>query len=208
MCDSPGGNEPDVRQPLSHRSAVVLIPDTDVWEPIQRIRRSHDRQIRRWMPHVTLLYPFYESTASQTAARSLAQVCQDVVPFDVSLPDLSRFRHRSSHTIWLKVEPADALRNLHNVLWSACPDCVDVRQHADGYTPHLSVGQVKGEEACVSLVETLQKEWSPLTFRADRIAIIARKDPPDDVFRTVHEIALGTGTVTEVGKAGIDSAYE
>jgi 2'-5' RNA ligase len=209
MCDMPGGNAPEIRQALSHRSAVVLIPDDAVWEPIQRIRRSHDRQIRRWMPHVTLLYPFFEGFARETSLDSLSRACVDASPFEVSLSGLSRFRHRSSNTIWLKPEPADALRNLHKKLCSASPGCVHVWAHADGFTPHLSVGQVQGEEACDSLLAILQNEWTPLTFRADRISVIARDDPPEDIFKVLYEIELGTGEMIEIDDGGQGtSAYE
>ena len=44
--------------PRSNYAAVVLIPPLEVWEPVQAIRRAHDRQYHRWMPHVTLVYPF------------------------------------------------------------------------------------------------------------------------------------------------------
>ena len=30
----------------------------EVWEPIQAIRRMHDRQIGRWMLRINLPYPF------------------------------------------------------------------------------------------------------------------------------------------------------
>ncbi len=198
MRDVAGGNTPGVHQSKSHRSAVVLIPESTVWGPIQQIRRSHDRHVRRWMPHVTLMYPFLEGIPRETALERLSTACQSLAPFDVSLNRLERFRHRSSNTIWLKPEPTEALRRLHDSVWSACPECDEVRKHSDGFTPHLSIGQVKGEAACLSLLETLQNSWSPITFRADRISVIARKDPPDDVFRSLWEIGLGHGEVVEV----------
>lgn len=43
---------------LTHQTAVVVIPPEDVWPSIQAIRREHDRKIRRWMPHITLIEPF------------------------------------------------------------------------------------------------------------------------------------------------------
>jgi hypothetical protein len=36
-------------------SAVVIIPPEELWIPIQKIRKKYDRQINRWMPHITLL---------------------------------------------------------------------------------------------------------------------------------------------------------
>jgi hypothetical protein len=42
----------------THHTAVVAIPPPEVWSPIQAIRRQHDRNVQRWMPHITLIYPF------------------------------------------------------------------------------------------------------------------------------------------------------
>ncbi|MGA1195514.1 MAG: 2'-5' RNA ligase family protein, partial [Candidatus Latescibacterota bacterium] len=42
-----------------HQSAVVLSPPQSEWDQIQAIRKKYDRNVRRWMPHITLLYPFY-----------------------------------------------------------------------------------------------------------------------------------------------------
>ena len=42
----------------THKTAIVLTPPDDVWGPIQQIRKVHDRKIRRWMPHITMIYPF------------------------------------------------------------------------------------------------------------------------------------------------------
>lgn len=44
--------------PKTHKTAVVLIPPEECWPPIQAIRQEHDRHVRRWMPHMTMIYPF------------------------------------------------------------------------------------------------------------------------------------------------------
>jgi hypothetical protein len=41
------------------------------------------------------------------------------------------------------------------------------------------------------MLSTVRGDWTPLSFRADRVSLIARDDPPDDVFRVEQEIALG-----------------
>ena len=56
----------------THKTAAVIIPPRDVWGPIQQIRRQHDRKIRRWMPHITLIYPFCEPSHFQSVAEETA----------------------------------------------------------------------------------------------------------------------------------------
>ena len=207
MRDTCGGYKPEGRHRRSHRSAVVLIPPQAVWGPIQQIRKTRDRQIRRWMPHITLLYPFYEGVDRESVRPVLSEACQRVQPSEVTLSQFGHFRHRprnsdptgalGPHTVWVSPEPLSTLQILHEALMAACPDCVETGRHAGGFTPHLTVGQVRGVEPSNSLLRTLQNGWSPITFRADRISVIARGEPPEDVFHVLWQIALGSGEITE-----------
>jgi len=43
---------------LPHKTALVVIPLASARPPIQAIRAEHDRKLRRWMPHITPIYPF------------------------------------------------------------------------------------------------------------------------------------------------------
>ena len=73
------------------------------------------------------------------------------------------------------------------------PDCDDVARYRDGFTPHLSIAQVRGERQMVALKEELQTVWQPIAFRAHEISLIWRCDPPDDVFRIGQTVSLGAG---------------
>lgn len=176
----------------THKTAVVLIPLEAVWEPIQSIRREHDRQVRRWMPHVTLLYPFRPREQFDAVEPELRAACERIEPFDVRLAKFHHFRHgRGSFTLWLAPEPREAIVGLQAALESAIPDCNDVSRRADGFTPHLSVGQVRGQGAMDELKAQLQASWEPVAFRAESISLIWRADPADDVFRVDRTIELG-----------------
>jgi 2'-5' RNA ligase len=165
----------------THLSALVAIPPRDLWEPIQSIRRHHDRHVKEWMPHVTLLYPFRPREAHEEAAASLTGL--GVGPFDASLSKVRFFRHYEwSHTIWLDPEPIEPWKNLHAALLSRFPDCVDSSKYENGFTPHLSVGQSRTAD----LAEILQRGWSPLTWRVTEVSLIARRErEPFEVVRTV-----------------------
>jgi poly(A) polymerase len=43
----------------THQTAVAAIPPEAAWGPIQAVRKKHDRQFHRWLPHVNLLSPFF-----------------------------------------------------------------------------------------------------------------------------------------------------
>ncbi|MHC4696649.1 MAG: 2'-5' RNA ligase family protein [Planctomycetota bacterium] len=176
----------------THKTAVVLIPPEECWEPIQAIRREHDRQVGRWMPHVTLLYPFRPREQFTVLEDRLRSVCTQIEPFEVRLGEFHHFHHsRGRYTLWLGPEPSDTLVSLQAAVESIVPDCNEVSRHANGFTPHLSVGQVTGHDMMAGLKASLEGSWRPLSFRAHRISVIWRGDPPDDVFRVDRSIDLG-----------------
>jgi 2'-5' RNA ligase len=173
------------------KTAIVIVPPRAVWPPIQAVRQQHDRHFRRWMPHVTLIYPFRPREAFAELAGPLAQACRDIVPFEIELAEFKFFRHRSSYTLWLAPEPRAALDALQAALWHVVPDCDETRQHGAGFTPHLSVGQVQGRDALQALLSDLQDAWTRVQFQVSEASLIWRNDPPDDVFRVGRTIPLG-----------------
>jgi 2'-5' RNA ligase len=174
-------------------TAVVLIPPGEVQPAIQAIRRVHDRHFKRWMPHITLLYPFRPRSEFDQLAERFSSACQALAPFRVELAEMRFFRHRrDSFTVWLAPEPKGELVRLQACLGSLVPDCDDVVKHRDGFTPHLSVGQVHGEPHRHAVQQVLQEAWQPLSFTARQISFIWRGEPPDDVFRIGQTVRLGT----------------
>lgn len=175
----------------TYTTAVVLIPPEDCWEPIQKIRQLHDRKLHRWMPHITLIYPFRPRETFDELAPQLAEVCRRLAPINLRLAEFQHFHHRGpSYTVWLLPEPAEALVQLQAALQNVAPDCHEVCHHAHGFTPHLSIGQARGHDAMSVLKRTLQAYWEPLSFAAREISLLRRDKPPDDVFRVDRSIAL------------------
>jgi len=175
----------------THQSAVVLVPPPESWPPIQAIRQVHDRQFRRWMPHVTLLYPFLPRAALAQAIPAAAEGLAVIRGFQVVLARFDAFRHRGgTFTLWLAPEPKDALVALQAALVRRFPECDAVNRLGGGFTPHLSVGQARGEDEVRALRSELAG-WKPLAFTARSVTIIVRDPPPNDVFRPLAEVALG-----------------
>jgi RNA 2',3'-cyclic 3'-phosphodiesterase len=176
----------------THKTALVIIPPPAAWPPIQAVRRVHDRQYRRWMPHITLIYPFRPMAEFSNLCGAFTAACSRLAPFEITLETFRFFEH--SHrlcTIWLAPDPPEPLIQVQTELWRLVPECSEVRDFPGGFTPHLSVGQVPGRTAALARVKEWQGLWSPLRLKVSEISLIARDDPPDDVFRVEAVISLG-----------------
>ncbi|MFN3533699.1 MAG: 2'-5' RNA ligase family protein [Candidatus Brocadia sp.] len=180
-------------------TAVVVIPPPDLWPQIQAIRREYDRQARRWMPHITLIYPFRPREEFEFLAGQFSRVCEGIEPFEIKLKEFFFFRHhRDCYTLWLAPEPREALVRLQTLLLSVVPECDDVRTYEGGFTPHLSVGQAWGQMAMLKLLSMLQASWKPLVFNLNEVCLIYRGVPPDDVFRVAFTVSLGKQSLKPV----------
>ena len=173
----------------THLSAVVVVPPKEVWEPIQAIRRAHDKQFRRWLPHVTLLYPFAPKRDFNKVLPELAQVGWAHRPFTLTFASFGSFRHGRDYTLWLEPDPAAPLIALQAALTQALPTFGDTGSFKGGFTPHLSVGQTD-KAKLERLKRDLQANWQPLTFTVSELALISRKDPPNDIFQIDQRIRL------------------
>jgi 2'-5' RNA ligase len=169
----------------THQTAVAVVPPHDVWGPIQGIRERHDRQFRRWMPHVNLLYPFYPAERFSEAVPRLIAACAQFPPFTVTLAEFRFFRHSSRQaTLWLAPEPKDDLLQLQKVLQAVCPECDDLLRFAAGFTPHLSVGQARSAEEACQLRDDWQHTWTPIRFELSAVALLwRRRESPFEVER-------------------------
>ena len=175
----------------SHKTAVVAIPPDHLWEPIQGLRKQYDRHYRRWMPHITLLYPFLPVSAFEQVTPLLVQVCHSLEPFEVQLTRFDLFVHsRRKATLYLVPEPARAIKMLQKDLSKIVPKCDNVTRFAGGFTPHLSVGQTRSQEAH-ALCAGWQATWQPLVFTLAHVDLIWRNDPPDDIYRIGPVLSLG-----------------
>jgi 2'-5' RNA ligase len=132
----------------THKTAVVIIPPENLWQPIQEIRRQHDRHFRRWMPHITMIYPFRPSEEFDELATQFSSACQIIQTFQIRFKFINQFHHPGeNYTLWLASEPKEAIITLQNAFLNLVPDFDDVTRFKNGFTPHLSIGHVKGKTA-------------------------------------------------------------
>ena len=174
-----------------HSTAVVIIPPKKIWDAIQVIRKKYDRHIHRWMPHITLLYPFKPLSEFNKLESSFSTICNKIELFEIAFNNFNYFNHgKQKYTLWLAPEPKDLVRSLQHKVLEIVPDCNDVNLYKKGFIPHLSVGQIKGKDNLETLLKNLQTNWSPLKFIITSIYFIAREKSKLSEFKIKKEISL------------------
>lgn len=174
-----------------YTSAVVIIPPQEKWAPIQEIRKRYDRQINRWMPHITLLYPFRPEDEYSILEKDFLDKCKSIEPFEIDLKDFHYFNHgRQRYTLWLKPEPVDLIKDLQTKILKIVSDCNDVNKYKKGFNPHLSVGQVRGKNKLLQIIKNIENSWKEITFLLNEIFFISREDSKTSRFEIKKRIKL------------------
>ena len=174
-----------------YNSAVVLIPPENLWTPIQAIREKYDRNFHRWMPHITLLYPFRPEHEFDSLESGFKKVCENYKPFDVNLDNFNYFHHKKQqYTLWLKPTPQKLIIDLQKEIQSVTPDCNDVGLFKGGFNPHLSVGQITGKELLDTTLRNLEYQWKSLHFTVEKVFLIAREKSRNSTFQVKKIIPL------------------
>lgn len=171
----------------TRQSALVILPPETLWEPIQEIRRRYDDGFGRWMPHITLLVPFWHP--SELNETLLSSVLERFTPQTITLPKPCVFPPRwakGRFWMYLKPEPREPLVRLWSALQEKFPGCYDPRKE---FEPHLTIGQANTRtEANTFLSE--QADWQPVSFVFKEVALVFREK---DTFALSRTFPLGSG---------------
>lgn len=174
-----------------YSSAVVIIPPKDKWVPIQQIRKLYDRQINRWMPHITLIYPFRPENEYPNFEKKFSKKCENLTCFIISLKTLKYFNHgHQKYTLWLNPEPIDLIIDLQAEILNIVPECNDVNNYKKGFRPHLSVGQIQKKHNLLETITNLQNSWKELKFQINEIYFISREKSKSSNFKIIKRIQL------------------
>ncbi|MCB9795153.1 MAG: DUF504 domain-containing protein [Alphaproteobacteria bacterium] len=151
------------------RCALVLVPRSDGWGPIQALRAEHDRAFRRWMPHVTLLHPFLAPEQAEAALELLREVLAHQPAFELRLERMGSFPGRGRQVAWLAAEsaPRGALEALRAALAALFPQCVERAE----YNPHLTLGQLPAESVERTLAAWAEA-WVPQRCAIEAVALL------------------------------------
>ena len=138
-----------------YKSALVITLQKDAaqLQEIETIRREYDKRFQRWMPHITMAFPFCpKDSADMSDGGRLHTILGEITavhePISCTFDRFEHFTHgKRNYTLYLAPdeESTTLLKDMVARMADAMPDYDDVCR--DGiFTPHLSLGQFRSEQ--------------------------------------------------------------
>jgi 2'-5' RNA ligase len=128
--------------------------------------------------HVSLLFlGEVDERAVADVCRVASDICQTQAPFPVSVATVGCFPNvRRPRVIWVGVsEGSQELCALHDALEPPLMELGCYRREARPYTPHITLGRVKGERSGTALLPALEKraDWHAGEMPAREIHVLS-----------------------------------
>ena len=126
------------------RRTIMIFPEFENSESIDRIRARYDPLAGLVRPHITLVFPFEGEYSHETVARVLENRLSHIRPFDISFKGISGRKDNFGNYLFLNMTKGDReIREIHDILYS------NEFRHYDlgfGYEPHITVGNLPSKE--------------------------------------------------------------
>eukprot|EP01040_Poterioochromonas_malhamensis_P009230 gene9230-10019_t len=169
---------------LHFTTALVIIIPEEFHDMINRLRSQYDHAYPRWMPHMTLYYPFVSIEQFPEIANRLQTALRGFGNISINLNKISFFSQKGKSTLHLAPQDDTRLQELFQLIHQTIPEVPLARAQ---YKPHATIGQCDSgdrNQMMASFQEHFQHE--NMTMNICSIQLINRSETDKTIPFTIH----------------------
>lgn len=119
---------------------IMIFPEFDNVEVIDKIREQYDPLAKLVHPHITIVFPFDSDKSNEDLEVLLEKRLQSVEPFELEMKGVSRHEDKSGNYLFLEVIQGEKeLCHIHDILYQN-----EFSEYDLGlpYIPHITIGKL------------------------------------------------------------------
>ncbi len=151
------------------KRAIMIFPEFENMDIIDRIRDKYDPLARLVRPHITLVFPFENEMSNEAIEEILIKRLYDVKPFEIVLNGISLQVDKYGNSLLLDVQKgAEDICYIHEVL------CKNEFKQFDSdirYKPHITIGKFQTEKELNNAYNDLKNLDESFTTIVNKISV-------------------------------------
>lgn len=149
---------------------IMLFPQFNNMELIDRIREKYDPLADKVKPHITLVFPFNSQISSPELENHIKEIVSKISPFHLSLQKITPAK---GNYLFLNVDQGkEEIIKLHQLLYQGLLADYYPKWLKDiEYLPHMTVGKIENEADFIKAVEETKKMDELFTTIVDKISV-------------------------------------
>jgi 2'-5' RNA ligase len=128
-----------LQRKMNYSTALVVIIPVEFHDSINFWRSQYDKAYPRWMPHITLYYPFVSVDQFPDVTERIQAAVRGFGSFELNFNRVSHFPQKNKSTIHLRVENDTKLQELFND--QIKPALSEIKISHPTFVPHLTLAQ-------------------------------------------------------------------
>jgi 2'-5' RNA ligase len=139
------------------KRCIMIFPEFNNIEKIEGIRREYDPLVKHVRPYITLVFPFLSGIETAALKKHIEKATFNIQPFKLKLTGVTGESNHFGNYLFLNVQEGEnEIIQLNNSLYTGIlAEFHYEYMKKNGYTPHLTVGNLHEKAEFRQAVESL-----------------------------------------------------
>ncbi|CAF3510562.1 unnamed protein product [Rotaria sordida] len=181
-------------RPITHRSALVLLPPMNIWPLIESFREKYDPLFNQWPPHINLFWPFFDLIDTEDDEENillpLRLLFAQYKSFDIEINEIDSIKENHISFMKLNQQSTEHVKQLYENIKQLFPQWLF--NNENNYNLHMTIAQFDSMKK-QNQVKPLLTLTEPIQFPVRYVYILRQtSDDHKTSFHIAYQLPLGS----------------